>query len=75
VAPSTTSGADAQGKININTADAGTLQQLNGVGPSTAQKIIDYRASVGAFHAIEDIMNVSGIGQKTFEKLKPNITV
>jgi competence protein ComEA len=75
VAPVAASGTDAQGKININTADADTLQQLNGVGPSTAQKIIDYRTSVGAFHAIEDIMNVSGIGQKTFEKLKPNITV
>ncbi|MDR3304818.1 MAG: helix-hairpin-helix domain-containing protein [Clostridiales Family XIII bacterium] len=65
----------AQGKINLNTADSQTLQQLNGVGPATAQKIIDYRSANGAFRSIEEIMNVSGIGQKTFEKLKEYITV
>ena len=62
-------------KININSADSTELQILNGVGPSTAQKIIDYRESNGKFKKIEDIKNVSGIGDKTFEKLKNYITV
>jgi competence protein ComEA len=66
---------DAQGKININTADATALQQLNGVGPSTAQKILDYRNSNGKFQTVEQLKNVSGIGEKTFEKLKDHICV
>ena len=64
-----------QGKININFADAATLEQIPGVGPSTAQKIIEYRENIGSFRTIEDIKNVSGIGDKTFEKLKNYITV
>ncbi len=60
----------ANTKVNINTADSTQLQTLNGVGPATAQKIIDYRTSNGRFSKIEDLKNVSGIGDKTFEKLK-----
>ena len=63
------------GKININAADSEQLQELNGVGPATAQKIIDYRTANGRFNSIEDIKNVSGIGDKTFEKLKDYITI
>ncbi|MCQ2544802.1 MAG: helix-hairpin-helix domain-containing protein [Clostridia bacterium] len=63
------------GKVNINTADSTALQTLNGVGPATAQKIIDYRTSSGRFKTIDDLKNVSGIGDKTFEKLKDYITV
>ncbi len=62
-------------RININTADSQTLQQLKGVGPSTAEKIINYRTENGKFKTIEDLKNVSGIGDKTFEKLKDKITV
>jgi len=62
-------------RININTADSEELQQLNGVGPATAEKIIDYREENGRFSAIEDIMNVSGIGEKTFEKFHEDIKV
>lgn len=67
--------ADPSGKVNINTADSAQLQTLNGVGPATAQKIIDYRDSSGRFTSIEDIKNVSGIGDKTFDKLKDHICV
>jgi len=61
--------------ININTADSATLQQLSGIGPATAQKIIEYRTTHGNFKTIEDIKNVSGIGDKTFEKFKDKITI
>jgi competence protein ComEA len=61
------------GKVNINTADSETLQTLNGVGPATAEKIISYRKENGRFKSVEDIKNVSGIGDKTYEKLKDYI--
>ena len=61
--------------INLNTGSSEELQKLNGVGPVTAQKIIDYREKRGGFKRIEDLMNVSGIGVKTFDKLKDYITV
>ena len=61
-------------KININTADLVKLQEINGVGPSTAEKIINYRQKE-RFRKIEDIKNVDGIGEKTFEKLKDHICV
>ena len=69
------SGTSADGKVNINTADLATLQTLSGVGPSTAQKIIDYRTANGKFKTIEDIKKVSGIGEKTFAKFKDKICV
>lgn len=69
------SGRSSDGKININTADSTQLQELNGVGPATAEKIIDYRKQNGRFQSIEDIKNVSGIGDKTYEKLKDHIRV
>jgi len=76
---SSASGADmvgiSSGRININTADVTLLQQLTGVGPVTAQKIVDYREQNGRFQSIEDIKNVSGIGDKTFEKMKDDITI
>jgi len=55
-------------KININTATAKELMQLNGVGSKNAAKIIEYREKYSPFKTPEDIMQVSGIGQKTFEK-------
>ena len=73
--PSYQTGASQSGLININTADSETLQQLSGVGPATAEKIIDYRNKNGKFKTIEDIKNVSGIGEKTFEKFRDKITV
>lgn len=63
------------GKININRADAAALEQLSGIGPSMAQRILEYRAANGDFQRIEDLMKVSGIGEKTFAKLRDHICV
>jgi competence protein ComEA len=65
----------AKSLININTADSLTLQKISGRGPSTAEKIIEHRTQYGKFRKIEDIKNVSGIGDKTFEKFKTQICV
>ncbi|QSB10262.1 helix-hairpin-helix domain-containing protein [Lysinibacillus sp. FSL K6-0075] len=62
-------------KININKADVATLATLPGIGPSKAQSILTYREENGHFQTIDDLKNVSGIGDKTFEKLKDAITV
>lgn len=62
-------------KININTATEQELTKLSGVGPGTAKKIIAYREQSGPFKAIEDLKKVKGIGDATFKKLAPHITV
>lgn len=62
-------------KVNINTASEAELQTLSGIGPSKANAIVQYRTDFGAFQKIEDLMEVSGIGSKTFEKLESQITV
>ncbi|MEK6751523.1 MAG: helix-hairpin-helix domain-containing protein [Chloroflexota bacterium] len=61
--------------ININTATKEELDALPGIGPTTAQRIIDYRTANGPFEAIDEIMNVSGIGPATFDEIKDLITV
>jgi competence protein ComEA len=61
--------------ININEASLEELDTLPGIGPTTAQKIIEYREQNGPFQNVEDIMNVSGIGPATFEEIKDLITV
>lgn len=65
----------APGLVNINTANIDELQRIPGVGPVTASRIIEYRDEYGGFGKIEDIKNVSGIGEKTFLKMKPAICV
>ena len=60
--------------VNINTAELDQLDTLPEIGPKTAQNIIDYRNANGPFERIEDIQNVPGIGQVTFEKIKDLIT-
>ena len=61
--------------ININTASQAELETLPGIGPVTAEKIIEYRQINGDFSSIEGIQKVSGIGPATFEKIKDQITV
>lgn len=62
-------------KVNINTADEGTLANLNGIGPALAKRIVDYRSKSGKFKTIQDLKNVNGIGDKVYEKIAPMITV
>ena len=62
-------------KIDINSASVQELQKLPRIGAAVAQRIVDYRAKHGKFSKIEEIMKVKGIGEKTFLKIKPLITV
>ena len=66
--------AQEQGKVNINTATVEELCTLKRVGPSYAQRIVDYRNANGPFEKAEDIMKVRGIGMKTYEVNKDVIT-
>jgi competence protein ComEA len=62
-------------KVNLNTASAADLQKLNGIGEKKAEQIIAYREQKGSFKKIEDLMQVSGIGEKTFASLKDQLAV
>ena len=62
-------------KVNINSASQDQLTSLPGVGPALAKRILDYRKENGPFKRLEDLMNVKGIGEKSFEKLKGIITI
>lgn len=62
-------------KINVNTANANELETLTGIGPSRAEAIIQKRKELGKFQSIEDLMQVTGIGEKMFEKIKDSIDV
>ncbi len=66
---------ESSGLVNINTADKMKLQELPGIGSSTAEKIITYRKENGKFKSIEDIKNVSGIGDAKFEMIKKHICI
>ena len=63
------------GVININTAPAADLEQLPGIGAKTATRIVEYRQKNGPFKKIEELMNVRGVGEKNFLKLKGQIAV
>lgn len=62
-------------RININTADADTLQLLSGIGPTLSTAIVEYRLENGPFKSIEDLMLVPGIGEKKFTSVRDNITI
>lgn len=72
---STLLAAEASGVVNINTANSDQLSLLPRVGPTVAQRIIDFRQENGRFRTLEDLMLVPGIGEKTFELIKPYITL
>ncbi len=63
-------------KVNINTADTDTIAaEISGIGQSRAQAIVDYRTQNGKFHSIEELAKVKGIGEKTIEKNRDNLTL
>lgn len=61
--------------LNLNTATLAQLEDLPGIGRATAERILEYRQKIGGFTKIEQLMNVRGIGEKSFLKLKPLIVV
>jgi competence protein ComEA len=61
--------------VNLNTATAAQLEALPGIGAKTAQLIVEHRQKNGGFKKIEELMNIKGIGEKSFLKLKPMVTV
>jgi competence protein ComEA len=67
--------ATAASPLNLNTATAADLQALPGVGAATAKLIIEHRQKNGGFKKVEELMNIKGIGEKSFLKLKPLVTV
>ncbi len=62
-------------KVNLNTATLEQLQTLPGIGPAMAKRVIEYRSKVGKFTKIEEIINVKGIGEKKFQKIKDRLVV
>lgn len=63
----------AEGKVNVNSADAAQLALLPRVGPAVSQRIVEFREANGGFESLEDLMLVRGIGEKTFELIRPYV--
>ena len=73
--PSVRRSASSDGsRININTATFQELQTVRGIGPTMAQRIIEYRQTSGRFATVDDLTNVKGVGEKTLEKIRDSIT-
>ena len=73
--PAAAKGAPATSVVNLNTATQAQLESLPGVGAKAAERILEYRQKNGPFKKVEDLMNVKGIGEKSFLKLKPLLSV
>jgi competence protein ComEA len=71
----TRTASEATGVVNLNTATSAELQALPGIGPATATRILEYRQKNGPFKKIEEVMNVQGIGEKIFLRLRPQLSV
>jgi len=67
--------AQSSEKVNLNTATAEQLQTLPGIGPAMAKRVLEYRAKVGKFTKIEELLNVKGIGEKRFQRIKDRLLV
>jgi competence protein ComEA len=65
----------AEAPLDLNTATSADLQKLPGIGPALADRIIEYRQKNGSFKKVEELMNVQGIGEKSFLRLKPLVSV
>ena len=75
IAPLAASAAAGAGSVNVNTASVEQLQMLPRIGPSVAQRILDYRKENGKFGSLDDLMLVRGIGESTFAQLKPYVSL
>ena len=73
--PAATGTVSADGKVNLNTADEAALETLPRIGPAMAQRILDWREKNGRFSAVEDLLDITGIGDATFEGLRDLVTV
>jgi comEA protein len=62
-------------RVKLNSATAEQLQSIPGIGPATAKSILEYRAKIGKFNKIEEIINVKGVGEKKFQKIKDRLVV
>ncbi len=67
--------AQESGKVNVNEATVEQLAEIKFIGPAIAERIVEYRKEMGPFGEIEDLMKVKGIGPKTFEKIKDQLTI
>jgi competence protein ComEA len=74
-APSAAPGLDADGRVNLNTADAAALDTLPGVGPATAAKILAWRDEHGRFESVDDLLDVGGIGEAKLDAIRDLVTV
>ena len=68
-------GFAGDGQVDLNTSTAKELQQLPGIGKGLAKRIVEFRTANGPFKSAEDLMQVRGIGKKTFAKMKERITI
>ena len=73
--PGTSGGTSAGALVNLNTASADELDTLPGVGPVTAQSILEWREQNGGFTSVQELLEVDGIGPATLAKLTPHVTV
>ena len=64
-----------QGKVNLNTATVSQLEDLPGIGPALAARIVEHRQKNGAFKSVEDLMAIKGIGEKNFSKIQGYLSV
>lgn len=65
----------AENAVNLNTASVQELETLHGVGPATASRIVEYREANGGFKSAEELIEVRGIGQKKYEKMKEQVSI
>jgi len=63
------------GVVNVNSANSAQLQTLNGIGPSKAQEILKYRKAHGGFKTVDELVNVKGIGPKTLQNMKTQVSI
>ena len=66
---------EGEERVELNTADRATLETLPGIGPRTAERIIEYRTENGGFEKVEDLMNIRGIGERTFLRLRDLVRI